>query len=358
MKVRLLAGLGLLLGGTGCSVTGVMAALPATLNSVMPSNTGVPNSVVASWPYEYVSVQGVGQIFRYNVSSGSQVSLGAPYETPCQDPSGMVVTKVAGASVMAVVCYDTGSLLTLTVQADGSLTPLGSVAGLAAPFPGIALDGTNVLVPLYGKSQAANGGVAKVSLATPSQPVITGVATLTSPFPGAYANPGALAVSAGSIYVAAGSESAPLTASSTVQVVDEATMTVVGSPLVVAHSPQHLVVQGGVAYVTFYDAAQLESIDVSVPASVKVLQVFSLSTPTQGCAAIPVAILGTKVYVGCYAQGGIETVDIRNPAAMVQAKVLGSVASPQNFSVANDYLLVTDGVNAGQTYQVGIGLLQ
>jgi hypothetical protein len=100
----------------------------------------------------------------------------------------MVITNIAGSNVMAVVCFDTGFLLTLNVHADGSLSPLGSVGGLATPYPGIALDGTNVFVPLSGVSLSANGGVAKVNIASPTNPMVTAITTLASPFPGGFAN--------------------------------------------------------------------------------------------------------------------------------------------------------------------------
>jgi hypothetical protein len=81
---------------------------------------------------------------------------------PCTSPSGMVITNIAMVNVMSVVCYAaSGSLYTFTVNSDGSLTALGSVGGLAYPFPGIVLDGTNVFVPLFGASYSVNGAVAE-----------------------------------------------------------------------------------------------------------------------------------------------------------------------------------------------------
>jgi len=133
---------------SGCATPAAIA--PPAITSVTPSSTGTPNSVVWFGNYEFVSVQGTAQIFTYNISSGSQVLAVPPYSTPCADPSGMVIATIAGNNVMAVVCYDTGSMLTLTVNANGSLSALGSVSGLAAPYPGIVLDGTDVLIPLFG----------------------------------------------------------------------------------------------------------------------------------------------------------------------------------------------------------------
>src|SRR5260370_37246530 len=64
--------------------------------------------------------------------------------------------------------------------------------------------GTNVFVPLFGVPLSANGGVAKVNIAFPASPVITGVATLASHSTGGYADPGYLTVAGGYIFVSAG----------------------------------------------------------------------------------------------------------------------------------------------------------
>jgi hypothetical protein len=302
--------------------------------------------------YEFVSVQGPGQIFTYNISGGSQVAAGKPYATPCAYPSGMVAVTLGTQNVMAVVCYDTGSLLTLTVNADGSLTALGSVSGLPMPFPGIVLDGTNVLVPLFGGNASGNGSVAKVSIATPASPVIEGTVTLASPVSGGVANAEYLAVTGGYIYVTSGSESNPLGSSSTVQVVNEATMTLVGIPLVVPHSPQQIAVQGTVAYVTLYDATTLESIDISNPASLQPLQTMSLPTANQNCHPEPVVVQGNFAFVGCYAEGIIEQFDISNPARMQPANSIAAIASPQRLAISGESMLVTGGTTGGQVYQI------
>ncbi len=322
------------------------------ITSVTPSNSGTPNSVVATGNYEFVSVQGTGQIFTYNISGGSQVAVGKPYATPCTEPSGMVVATIAGADVMAVACYDTGSLLTLTVNADGSLSALGSVGGLPMPYPGIVLDGTNVLVPLFGGNTSGNGSVAKVSIATPASPSIEGMVTLASPVSGGVANAEYLAVTGGYVYVTSGSESNPLGSSSTVQVVNEATMTLVGSPLVVPHSPQQIALQGTVAYVTLYDAMQLEAIDISNPASPQPLETLSLATANQSCHPVPVVVEGNYVYVGCYAEGMIEQFDVSNPSQMQAAKSIAGITSPQRLAFAGNSMLVTDGSSGGQVYQI------
>jgi hypothetical protein len=312
---------------------------------------------VAFGDYEFVTVQNVGQIFSYNISSGRQVATAAPYTMPCNDPSGMAVTSVGGSNIMAVVCFDTGSLLTLTVHADGSLTPLGSVSGLPSPYPGMVLDGANLYIPIFGETGTSNGGVARVSIAAPASPAITGTVTLASPVPGAYVNPGYLVVSGGYIFETAGSESAPIGGSSTVQVVNEASMTLIGSPLVVAHSPQQVAVQGSTIYVTFYDAEQLESIDISNPAALKVLDVLPLNTASSSCSAEPVAVSGSSAYVGCNPQGTIAQVNIANPAKMQLTGLIAAVPNPQRITVAGEYLLVTDGVTGGSVYQIVAGML-
>jgi hypothetical protein len=344
----LVVGLATLL--SGCS-TPPAFSIP-TVTSITPSASGIPNSVASFGNYEFVSVQGTGQIFTYNISSGEQVPA-AVYATPCSDPSGMVIATIAGKNVMAVPCYDTNSLLTLTVNADGSLSALGSVGGLTTPFPGLALNGTDVLVPLFG-GNSENGSIAKVSIASPASPTITATVTLASPVSGGIANAEYLAISGGYIYVTAGSESNPLGASSTVQVVNEATMTLVGTPFVVAHSPQQIAVEGTVAYVTIFDAAELESIDISNPASLKPLQGMTLSAGNQGCNALSVAVQNNFAYVGCYPQGVVERVNITNPSQMQLAASLSSISFPQRLAIAGNSMLVTSATTGGQVYEIDL----
>ena len=341
---------------TGCATSVRSRQTAPSTTSVTPSPLGVPNSVASLGPYEFVSVQGTGQIFTYSITSGSQVLIEPVYQAPCSDPSGMVITSIAESNVMAVVCYDTGFLLTLRIHADGSLSLLGLVKGLGRPYPGIALDGTNVFVPLFGVPLSANGGVAKVNIAFPASPVITGVATLASPSTGGYANPGYLTVAGGYIFVSAGSESDPQSTSSTIQVVNESTMKFVGSPFPIAHSPQQLAVQGTVAYVTMFDAVQLESNDISDPANLRSLQILPLATGS-GCHAEPVVVRNTHAYVGCYAEGVIDEVDVTSPSNMKLVQYIPGIDSPQRLKVEGNYLLVTSGVSGGSVYQIDMGPL-
>ena len=339
---------------TGCASPASSIQSTQQTISVTPSSLGIPNSIGTLGPYEFVSVQGIGEIFTYTIKNQKQMLIEPVYRTPCSDPSGMVITNIAGNNVMAVVCYDTGVLLTLDIHADGSLSSLGLVRGLDIPYPGIAIDGTNVLIPLFGVTSAVNGGVAKVNIASPTNPVITGMATLASPSPSGYAHPGYLTVHGGYIFVSAGSESNPLSTSSTIQVVDETTMELVGSPFPVAHSPQQLAVQGTTAYVTMYDAVQLESIDISDPGNLRSLQVLPLAT-TPTCHAEPVIVRNSLAYVGCYAEGIIDEVDISNPSDMQLTQNIPGIAAPQRLQFAGNYLLVTSSAKGGNVYQIYIG---
>jgi hypothetical protein len=305
--------------------------------------------------FEFVSVQGTGQIFTYDISSGLQVLSGTPYATPCIDPSGMVIATIAGKTVMAAACYDTGTLLTLTVNADGSMSALGSVSGLPMPFPGIVLDGTNVLVPLFG-GNSTNGAVAKVNIATPASPAIVSTVPLASPVSGGVANAEYLALAGGYIYVTSGSESNPLGSSSTVQVMNEGTMALVGSPLVVPHSPQQIVVQGTVAYVTLYDAASLESIDISNPAALKPLETLPLTVAGKSCDALPVTVQGTVAYVGCYEESTIDRLDITNPSLMQPLSSITGVSFPQRLTMDGNLLRVTSSSTGGPVYQLNLDM--
>ena len=347
----------LLLSGCASSPSSAPPVAPA-ITSVTPSPTGAPNSVATLGNFEFISVQGTGQIFTYNIATGSQIPVASPYTTPCINPSGMVLTTIAANPIMAVVCFDTGSLLTLNLHADGTLSPLGSVSGLPMPYPGIVLDGTNVLIPLFGKTGSTNGGVARVSIASPANPVITGTVTLASPAPGETANPGSLTAANGYIYVAAGSESAPQLTSSSIQVVNEATMTLVGAPLIVAHSPQQIAIQGTTAYITFFDATQLESVDISNPASLLPLQIASLASKTQSCHALPIALLGTTAYVGCYDEAAIDQFNIADPASIQLTETITGVDSPQRLQLAGQYLLVPGSNLGGSVYQINLGTTQ
>jgi hypothetical protein len=340
------------LAGCSAPLGLVTLALPA-MSSVTPSATGIPLSVTTFGTYEFVSVQQTGQIFTYNISSGIQVLAAEPYLTPCAYPSAMAASTIAGAAVMAVACYDTGALLTLAIHPDGSLTALGQVSGLPSPYPGIALDGTDIFLPLYGTSRVANGAVARISFADPTNPVVTGIATLQSPSPGAFANPVFLTLANGYLYISAGSESAPISTSSTIQVVDEATLSVVGSPFVVVHSPQQIAIQGSVAYAVFYDAAQMESIDISNPTSLRTMQILPF-TASPACHALPVLVQDNTAYVGCYPEGVINRLDVTDPSHMRQLSTIPAIPAPQDLQIAGHSLLATSSANGGSVFHIDL----
>jgi hypothetical protein len=344
-------GSGIMLTGCANSVSDLQIA--QTTISVTPSLVGIPNSVTTLGTREFVSVEGTGEIFTYNIKDGTQVLAGPIFRTPCSDPSGMAITNIGGKNIMAVVCYDTGMLLTLEIHTDGSLSILGQAGGLDMPYPGIALDGMNVFVPLFGVTSSGNGGIAKVNIASPANPVITAITTLASPAPGAYAHPGYLTASNGYIFASAGSESDPLSSSSTIQVVNEMTMELVGGPFPVAHSPQQLTVQGAVAYVTMFDAVQMESIDISDPANLRSLQILPLTTSS--CHAEPIVVRNSLAYVGCYVEGAIDEVDISSPSDMKIVRDIPGINDPQRLNFSGNYLLVTSSVNGGKVYQIDMG---
>ncbi len=204
-------------------------------------------------------------------------------------------------------------------------------------------------------AQRQTAAVAKVSIASPASPVITGMVTLASPIAGGIANAEYLAITGGYIYVTSGSESNPLGSSSTVQVVNEATMSLVGSPLVVPHSPQQIAVQGTVAYVTLYDAAALESIDISNPAALKPLQIVALSGGGQNCSALPVAVENNLVYVGCYSEGTINALNISNPSSIQPVTSVNGIFSPQRIEIDGNFMRVTGSSAGGQVYQISMG---
>jgi hypothetical protein len=158
-------------------------------------------------------------------------------------------------------------------------------------------------------------------------------------------------VAGGNVFVAAGSESDPISTSSTIQVVNEATMELVGIPFPVAHSPQQIAVQGTAAYVSMFDAVQLESIDISDPANLRLLQIFPLTT-VSSCHAEPVVVRSTHAYIGCYDERSICEVDISNPSDMQLIRYISGIDNPQRLRFAGNYLLATSSVSGGNVYQM------
>ena len=120
----------------------------------------------------------------------------------------------------------------------------------------------------------------------------------------------------------------------------------------VAHSPQQIAIEGNVAYVTLYDATQLESIDISNPASLQPLQILPVVTTGQSCHALPVAVRGNVAYVGCYSEGAIDEFDISNPSQMKSIENITGIDNPQRLAFAGNLLLATDSAGGGQVYQI------
>ena len=72
----------------GCaSEPGPTSVPQPAITSVVPSATGTPNSIATFGNFEFISVQGTGQIFTYNIATGSQIPVGSPYETPASTPA-------------------------------------------------------------------------------------------------------------------------------------------------------------------------------------------------------------------------------------------------------------------------------
>jgi hypothetical protein len=245
-------------------------------------------------------------------------------------------------------------VLTLNVAANGSLSPLGSVAVPGMPYPSIAPDGTNAFVPIFGACSGvgiggANGGVAKLDVSNPAAPVVRGIVTLASPQPNDCVNATALTVSGGYIYVASGSE-----ATSSVQVVNELTMQLVGSPLVVPHSPQQITVSGGVAYIQLFDAVGVEAINISNPASLQMLEVFTPSVPAS-CHALALGLRNTTAYLGCWAEGNVDRINVSTPTSMTETNYIVGLRAPQSLTFSGDYMFVVSSAAGGSVYQVYVG---
>lgn len=321
-------------------------SLPAT--NVVPNASLSPLYTTVQWPYEFVSVQGTApsRVYVYNISTGAQVLVGSTAFSGCAFVNGLVTTNIAGVNILVAGCNDTGTLYTLSISSAGVLTSLGSVSGLTNSYPGIAIDGTDVYVPLFGAGFTTTGSVAKVSIATPASPSITATVVLA----GSAQNPAYIAVSGNYLYVETGHE--PVVANdSTIQVLNKTTMTLVGSPLALPHSPQQVYIQGQILFVTNHDQESLSSIDISNPASLAVLQ--SISLPS--CAPIPVIVRERYAYVGCYDGAAIIKVDVSQPANMRIVQTFSGFGHPQQFSISGRFMFSTDGVTGGSVYMADTG---
>lgn len=328
--------------------------LPAT--TVQPSASLSPNSVWVQYPFELVTVQHSGatsQLNVYNISTGVQVLVGSPTTfTGCQFLNGVVATNIAGVNVVFTVCNDNATGYAFSLSSSGVLTALGSpLTGLTAASPGIALDpdGVHVYVPLFGVSSSATGSIAKVLLSATSSPTMVGSPMAVASFNGcsgtagnASQNPAYLVVADGYGFVETGHE--PTTAcvlDSTIQAFNTSTMALVGSVLPVAHSPQQLSKQGSTLFASYFDALQIQSFDISNPASITSLQV--LSTPSANL--VPIITRGSRTFAGV--QGGADVGDVyeldtSNPSDMRLIQKFTGFVDPQRFFLDGRNLFVVE----------------
>ncbi len=129
-------------------------------------------------------------------------------------------------------------------------------------------------------------------------------------------------------------------------------MTLIGSPFLLAHSPQQIAIEGTVALVTLYDASQLESIDISQPASLHLLQIASLASANTSCHALALATSGQVAYIGCYEEAMVEQVDTSNPSNLRLTQIVSGISSPQRILPLGSYLLVPSSARGGRVYEV------
>jgi hypothetical protein len=64
-----------------------------------------------------------------------------------------------------------------------------------------------------------------------------------------------------------------------------------------------------------------------------------------------------QAYVGCYAEGVIDEVDVTSPSNMKLVQDIPGIYSPQRLKVEGNYLLVTSSVSGGSVYQIDMGPL-
>jgi hypothetical protein len=73
------------------------------------------------------------------------------------------------------------------------------------------------------------------------------------------------------------------------------------------------------------------------------------------CQSIPILVRNNAAYVGCYEEGIVYKLDVSNPSSMVLAETISGIEYPQEFNVAQRYLLVTDSARGGHVYQIDTG---
>jgi hypothetical protein len=77
----------------------------------------------------------------------------------------------------------------------------------------------------------------------------------------------------------------------------------------------------------------------------------------EDCHPEPVVVRNTHAYVGCYAEGVIDEVDVTRPSNMKLVQCILGIDSSQRLKVEGNYLLVTSGVSGGTVYQIDMGAL-
>jgi hypothetical protein len=298
--------------------------------------------MATSGNYTYLTVQAAfpasGAIVILNTATNTPVML-TTYSMPCSAPNGILI----GGSYAYVTCYDNGYLYVLSIDNTNPAAPVlavaGSVNGLQQPFPGIALAGTHVYVPSHAPGN--EGAIYRVDVSNPSAPVMDGsIATTPS------ISPNAVFVSGGYIYCACASE--PSTSYFQIFTAD-GTIASVGR-VAMAHSPQRLVVRGNYAYVTNYDAALMDVVDISTPAAPAIAGTVSLS-----CYALPIVLSVSNAYVGCYSSVGVAKIDITTPTSPTLISETATSGSPvQALGLSGSYLLAAAGTTGGSFAEINL----
>jgi hypothetical protein len=321
---------------------GVAFAQSSPESGVIPSAL-TQNSMDTSGVYTYLTVQATasaqGAVVVLNTATNTPEIL-TTFTMPCVQPNGILIS----GSYAYVTCYDSGELYVLTINNSNPTVPvlaiLGIVGGLQGPFPGISLAGTHVYIPSHAPGN--QGAIYRVDVSNPAAPAIDGsIATTPS------ISPNAVFVTGGYMYCACASE--PDTSYVEVFTAD-GTITSLGR-VALAHSPQRLVVRGNYAYVTNFDAEQLDVIDISTPASPSVAATVPLA-----CYGLPIALSGSYAYVGCYAADGVAKIDISVPSAPVLVSKTATSASPvQALGMNGPRLLAAAGVAGGSFTERNLG---
>ena len=318
-----------------------------TSQQISTSN-GASNMITPYLNFVYISDQGDGKVKVFDTSGGG-LNLIQTVNMSCTAPDAIVMTHAGAQAIASITCYDNKTLYTFTVGADGTLTATGgSVAIPQSMWPGSIAIGTDLFVPTNAECPATST-IYKVSVANPSSPSITGSANLQQAA-GVQQCTAYLATDGKYVYAEAGAEGGPANNSS-IQVLNPASMTWVGSPLVVAHSPQEIVLQSQYLYVSYWDALKFDVISTANPAALSVVS--SVST---GCALIGLAVHGTRLFTGCYgASNPLLVYNISDPTNIYQQTSTGSFNAWQNLKISGSRLFGVGGDANGNLYSIDIG---